>query len=64
MDFSTTPHGCLSEGTETPLGVIEQVSLTAYLIDGTWVPFHKVHGDRPAAEPLVQFVDFLPREVR
>jgi len=61
MDFSKTPHGCLSEGTMTPLGVIDRVSLTAYLIDGTWVPFEKVHGPRPVAERLVAFVDYLPR---
>jgi hypothetical protein len=61
MDFSTTPHGCLPEGTKTLLGVIEQVSLTAYLIEGRWVAFEKVHGQRPVAEPLVRFVDYLPR---
>lgn len=40
-------------GTITEHGTIEAVSLTAYLIDGTWVPFHLVHGNRPAVEPLV-----------
>lgn len=40
-------------GTITEHGTIEAVSLTAYLIDGTWVPFHLVHGKRPAVEPLV-----------
>ena len=52
-NFSSIPNGCLTEGTDTPLGVIQQVSLTAYLIDGTWVPFHKVHGPYPVATPLV-----------
>jgi hypothetical protein len=47
MDFGTIPAGCLEEGTETTLGIIEHVSLTAYLIDGRWVPFHRIHG-RPA----------------
>jgi len=48
-------HGTLLEGTETDLGTIERVSLTAYLIDGTWVPFSKVHGPYEWAEPLVTF---------
>ena len=61
MDFSKIPGGCLSEGTSTPLGVIEQVSLTAYLIEGRWVPFAKVHGEPAPAERLVAFVDYLPR---
>lgn len=43
----------LRSGDETHLGPIEQVSLTAYLIDGRWIPFHRVHGDRPQAQPLV-----------
>ena len=51
--FSHIPHGCLSEGTVTPLGVIEQVSLTAYRIGAQWVPFHKIHGAYTPAEPLV-----------
>jgi hypothetical protein len=46
MDFSTIPAGCLEEGTETSLGIIEHVSLTAYLIDG----FPKVHGDTATFE--------------
>jgi len=52
MDFSTIPHGCLEEGTETRLGIIEAVSLTAYLIAGRWVPFRTIHGERPRAEAL------------
>jgi hypothetical protein len=52
MDFSTIPHGCLEEGTETPIGVIEAVSLTAYLIDGRWVPFQRIHGKPAKAEAL------------
>ena len=61
MDFSKTPHGCLPEGTMTLLGVIERVSLTAYLIGGRWVPFTQVHGAYRPVEPLVRFVDYLPR---
>lgn len=45
----------LSRGDGTHLGIVEQVSLTAYLIDSRWVPFHVIHGDRPSAEPLVTF---------
>jgi len=52
MDFSNIPAGCLMEGTETELGVIEHVSLTAYLIAGRWVPFHRVHGQPRRAESL------------
>lgn len=52
MDFSTIPAGCLEEGTETPIGVIEAVSLTAYLIDGRWVPFQRIHGKPAKAEAL------------
>ena len=40
-------------GTVTELGTVEQVSLTAYLIAGRWVPFHKVDGKPAAASPLV-----------
>lgn len=47
------PAGVLPVGFETELGVIDRVSLTAYSIDGHWVPFEKVHGVRPAATPLV-----------
>lgn len=53
MDFSTIQAGCLCTGTVTPLGTIEQVSFTAYLIDGTWVPFHRVHGAYRPVMPLV-----------
>jgi hypothetical protein len=52
MDFTAIPNGCLEEGTETPLGVIEAVSLTAYLIDGRWVPFQRIHGKPRKAEAL------------
>lgn len=52
MDFATIPHGLLPEGTTTRLGTIERASLTAYLINGTWVPFEKVHGPYQAAEAL------------
>jgi hypothetical protein len=40
-------------GTITEFGTVEQVSLTAYLIAGRWVPFHKVDGKPAAAAPLV-----------
>jgi hypothetical protein len=53
MDFSTIPHGCLIEGTETSKGVIEQVSFTAYLIAGEWVPFTHIHGAYASVMPLV-----------
>ena len=52
MDFATIPAGCLAEGTETPLGVIEAVSLAAYFIAGRWVPFGTVHGKPRRAEAL------------
>lgn len=53
--FSNIQAGCLATGTQTVLGTIEAVSLTAYRIAGTWVPFQKIHG-RPAMEsPLVTF---------
>ena len=46
-------HGLLLTGDVTPQGTIEAVSFTAYKINGTWVPFHKVHGAYPVAEALV-----------
>jgi hypothetical protein len=55
MNFSHIPHGLLEEGTETDLGVIEAVSLTAYLIDGRWVAFRAIHGPYRPATPLVTF---------
>ena len=61
MDFSTIPHGCLEEGTETYLGIIEHVSTTAYLIDGRWVPFARLHGPYRPATRLVMFADDMPR---
>jgi hypothetical protein len=54
MDFTTIQPGLLTAGTITPQGVIEAVSLTAYRIGARWVPFHKIHGPRPAASPLVR----------
>lgn len=57
MDFSTIPHGCLSEGTVTELGTIEQVSYTAYRISGEWVPFMRLHGPYRPVEGLVSFAD-------
>ena len=35
------------------MGVIEAVSMTAYRIGGTWVPFVRVHGAYAPATPLV-----------
>jgi hypothetical protein len=52
-DFTAIPHGHLTEGTVTHLGVIEQVSFTAYLIDGRWVPFSGIHGAYRPVMPLV-----------
>lgn len=52
MDFSNIPAGCLEEGTETDLGIIEAVSYTAYMIDGRWVPFFRIHGRPARAESL------------
>lgn len=66
MDFSSIPAGCLTEGTETPLGIIEHVSLTAYLIDGRWVPFRNIHGRPQRAESLIgmqPFVDAITDEM-
>jgi hypothetical protein len=57
MDFTTIPAGCLTTGTATPLGTIEQVSVTAYRIAGTWVPFARIHGTR-RAEALA-----IPQEI-
>lgn len=52
--FSEIQHGCLPAGTETPYGVIEAVTFTAYkMADGTFVPFAKIHGAYAVAEPLV-----------
>jgi hypothetical protein len=52
--FSTTAHGLLPAGTETPQGVIVGRSYTAYeMADGTYVPFVTVHGPYTPAEPLV-----------
>jgi hypothetical protein len=55
-EFASVQAGLLQEGTETSLGIIEAVSLTAYLIDGRWVPFQQLHGRPPMAEPLVRLV--------
>ena len=54
-NFSNIQAGTLTSGTVTPLGTIERVSLTAYLIGGTWVPFHKIHGAPAPVMPLVTF---------
>ena len=57
-NFFHIQHGCLPTGTVTNLGTIEAVSLTAYKIDGRWVAFTKVHGERRAESPLVILTDF------
>ena len=60
MEFNTIQHGTLPTGTETELGTITAVSLTAYQIDGSrWVPFTKIHGDYQSVERLVYFADEL-----
>lgn len=46
-------HGLAPVGTVTPFGTIEQVSYTAYLISGTWVPFTVVHGPYGSVAPLI-----------
>lgn len=48
-------HGLRTIGEVTDLGTIEAVSLTAYQIDGTWVPFAKIDGPYRFVEPLVTF---------
>lgn len=66
MDFHAIPAGCLEEGTETPLGVIEAVSVTAYFIDGRWVPFQRIHGKPERAEALAipqEWVDAVTPEM-
>jgi hypothetical protein len=49
-DWDTYP---LPSGTFTKFGPIEQVSYTAYKIDGSWYAHEKIHGPRGWAEPLV-----------
>lgn len=62
MDFTSVQHGTLPTGTVTDLGVIEASSLTAYRIDGEWVPFCRIHGQRrPVLQPLVACAEWLPR---
>lgn len=46
-------YGSRKVGDVTTLGTIERVSLTAYMIGGTWHSFVKVDG-LVAAEPMVQ----------
>lgn len=65
MDFTTIPAGCARVGDVTPLGTIEHVSMTAYLIDGNWVPFARVHGAPKRAQALAisqDWVDALSEE--
>ena len=60
MNFTSVQHGTLPTGTETDLGTITAVSLTAYQINGArWVPFTKIHGDYQPVERLVYFADEL-----
>ena len=53
MDFTSIQAGLLPTGTVTGLGTIEACSMTAYLIDGAWIPFHRIHGRPAIARPLV-----------
>lgn len=53
-EFRNVQPGLLEEGTETTLGTIDAVSLTAYRIGGEWVPFYRIHGRPAPAEPLVR----------
>lgn len=53
QNFSNIQAGLLPTGTVTEFGAIEASSLTAYKIEGRWVPFFKVHGHQAAASPLV-----------
>jgi len=43
----------LRSGTTTPLGTVERLSDTAYLIEGKWLDHAKIHGPRGWAEPMV-----------
>lgn len=58
-EFAGIPAGTLEEGTETHLGIIEDVGLTAYFIDGRWVPFQRIHGKPQPETILVQIWDAL-----
>ncbi len=53
MNFSSIQAGCLPTGTVTSFGTVEATSYTAYLIDGTWVPFFRLHGQPSPVMPLV-----------
>ena len=55
MDFTAITPGCIPTGTDTPLGVVEGSTLTAYRIGGEFVPFGRVHGKPAAADILVTF---------
>lgn len=53
---STCCAGLLRAGTVTEHGTIVRSTLTAYEVEGgAFVPFAKVHGKPPMAEPLVVF---------
>lgn len=53
--FAHVQAGLLPVGTVTPLGMVEQASLTAYRMDsGEWVAFGRLHGRPAPVEPLVR----------
>lgn len=54
-DLSQVQAGNLRVGTMTPLGRIERVSQTSYLIDGVWHHWFAIHGRPAPVEPLVSF---------
>ena len=65
-EYPDVPVGCLREGTQTPLGVIEAVSVTAYRIEGKWVPHARIHGEPKRAEALAipqEWVDAVTPEM-
>jgi hypothetical protein len=51
-------YGSLREGDETVLGIVEDVSLSAYFIAGRWVPFSRVHGERAMVQPFPGLLDW------
>lgn len=54
--FAAIQHGLLPSGTVTDLGMIADITDTAYkMADGSFVAFTKVHGPYGFTEPLVVF---------
>lgn len=51
--FAHVQRGLVAVGTVTSFGIVEQVSLTAYLIGGEWVSFDRLHGRPAPVMPLV-----------